>query len=144
MTTSANVTLLVPIDFETASMKALALAKELAARLGGQVVLVHAYQLPVYTYPGLEPTLLPGFHTEVTAAAQRAVDQLAQQEGGLKAVLRQGDPAIEVLAAAEELGATMIVMGTHGRTGVAHLILGSVAEKVVRKSPVPVLTVRAS
>lgn len=142
MTTGANVKLLVPIDFEAASAKALALAKDLAARLGGQVVLVHAYQLPVYTYPGLEPTLLPSFHTEVAAAAQRALDQLAKQEG-VTAVLREGDPATEVLAAAQELGATMIVMGTHGRSGVAHLILGSVAEKIVRKSPVPVVTVRA-
>ncbi len=144
MKTGSNVTLLVPIDFEAASVKALVLAKDLAARLGGEVVLVHAYQLPVYTYPGLEPTLLPGFHAEVTAAAQRAVDQIAQQEGGLRAVLREGDPAVEVLAAAEELGATMIVMGTHGRTGVAHLLLGSVAEKIVRKSPIPVVTVRAA
>ncbi|MDI1450714.1 universal stress protein [Polyangium sp. 6x1] len=142
MTTGANEKLLVPIDFEAASVKALALAKDLAARLGYQVVLVHAYQLPVYTYPGLEPTLLPGFHTEVMAAAQRAVDQLAQQEG-VSAVLREGDAATEVLAVAEELGAKMIVMGTHGRTGVAHLILGSVAEKIIRKSPVPVVTVRA-
>ena len=87
--------------------------------------------------------LLPGFHAEVTAAAQRAVDQLSQQEGGLRTLLREGDPSVEILEAAKESGATMIVMGTHGRSGLAHLFLGSVAEKVVRKSPIPVLTVRA-
>ncbi len=142
MTTASNV-ILVPVDFEAASTKALATAKDLAARFGVEVVLVHVYQLPVYTYPGLEPTLLPGFHTEVTAAAQRALNDLAQKENA-RGVLREGDPSTEILAAAEELGAAMIVMGTHGRTGLSHLFLGSVAEKVVRKSQVPVLTVRVA
>jgi nucleotide-binding universal stress UspA family protein len=56
--------------------------------------------------------------------------------------LRLGPADDELLAVAAELGATMIVVGTHGRTGAAHLLLGSVAERVVRKSPLPVLTVR--
>lgn len=142
--TSANNLILVPIDFEPASLKALSIAKDLAARLGGEIVVVHVYQLPVYTYPGLEPSLMPGFHAEVTSAAERAVASLAQQEGNLRAVLRQGDPATEILNAAEELKASMIVMGTHGRQGLAHLILGSVAERVLRKSNVPVLSVRVA
>ena len=133
---------LVPIDFEPASLKALGIAKDLASRMGGEVVVVHVYQLPVYTYPGLEPSLMPGFHAEVTSAAERAVGSLAQSEGNLRAVLRQGDPTTEILAAADELKASMIVMGTHGRQGLAHLILGSVAERVLRKSSVPVLSVR--
>lgn len=135
---------LVPIDFEPASMKALGIAKDLAARLGGEVVVLHVYQLPVYTYPGLEPTLMPGFHAELTSAAERALGTLAQQEGNLRAVSRQGDPATEILAAADELRVSMIVMGTHGRQGLAHLILGSVAERVLRKSSVPVLSVRVA
>jgi len=143
MATVSNM-ILVPIDFELASMKALGIAKDLASRMGGEVVLVHVYQLPVYTYPGLEPSLMPGFHSEVTAAAERAVSSVAQQEGNLRAVLRQGDAATEILAAADELKASMIVMGTHGRQGLAHLILGSVAEKVLRKSTVPVLSVRVA
>jgi len=141
MTTGANV-ILVPIDFEAASKRAIEIAKELASKLGGEVLLVHVYQLPVYTYPGLEPTLLPGFYGEVTAAAQRALDDAAKREG-VRAILREGDPSIEILDVAEKEKANMIVMGTHGRTGLAHLFLGSVAEKVVRKSPIPVLTVRA-
>lgn len=140
--TSASNLILVPIDFEPASLKALGIAKDLVARLGGEVVIVHVYQLPIYTYPGLEPSLMPGFHSEVTSAAERAVASLAQQEGNLRAVLRQGDAAAEILTAADELKASMIVMGTHGRQGLAHLILGSVAERVLRKSNVPVLSVR--
>jgi len=143
MTTGANA-IVVPIDFEEASLKALDLAKELAAQIGGEVVLVHVYQIPVYTYPGLEPTLVPSFHAEVTAAAKRAMAAISTQAGNLRAILREGEPATEILAAAEEAGARMIVMGTHGRKGIAHFFLGSVAEKVVRKSPIPVMTVRAS
>jgi nucleotide-binding universal stress UspA family protein len=135
--------ILVPIDFETASTSALGIAKDLASRLGGEVIILHIYQLPVYTYPGLEPSLMPGFHAEVTAAAERAVSALAQAEG-CRAMLREGDPATEILAAADELKVSMIAMGTHGRKGLAHLILGSVAEKVLRKSNVPVLSVRAA
>lgn len=139
---TVNNLFLVPIDFEPASLKALGIAKDLSARLGGEVVILHVYQLPVYTYPGLEPSLMPGFHAEVTAAAERAVSALAREEGNLRALLREGDAATEILAASDELKASMIVMGTHGREGLAHLILGSVAEKVLRKSNVPVLSVR--
>ncbi|MGK4007090.1 universal stress protein [Sorangium sp. So ce1036] len=136
--------ILVPVDFEEASLKAIELAKDLGARLGHEVVLLHIYQLPVYTYPGLEPALMPGFHAEVSAAASRAVQQLSAQTGGLRALLRDGDPPTEILAAADEEKAAMIVMGTHGRRGLSHLFLGSVAEQVIRKSDVPVLTVRAA
>lgn len=140
---AASDVILVPTDFEAASRKALEVAKELAPCVRAQIVLCHVYTLPVYTYPGLEPAVLPGFHAEVMAAAKKALDELAASEGGLPSQLREGDPATEILAAAAELKAKMIVLGTHGRQGLAHLLLGSVAEKVVRRSPVPVLTVRA-
>lgn len=135
--------IVVPTDFEDASGKALELAKNLAGKLGAEVVLVHVYSLPTYTYPGLEPTLLPGFHGEVMQAAQRALDDLGMAQGGVRTLLREGDTALEILAVAGELGARFIVMGTHGRKGLSHLFLGSVAEKVVRRSTVPVMTVRA-
>jgi nucleotide-binding universal stress UspA family protein len=143
MTKRADV-IVVPVDFEEASLKAIELAKDLGGKLGSEVVLVHVYQLPIYTYPGLEPGLLPGFHTEVIAAASRALQQLSAQTGGLRTFLREGDPSVEILAAADELKARMIVMGTHGRRGFAHVLLGSVAEKVIRKSEIPVLTVRGA
>jgi len=134
--------LVVPVDFEKASQKALEVAKELGARLGAEVVLVHVYQIPLFTYPGLEPSLLPTFTVEIAAAAKRAVEKLSESSGGLRAVLREGDPTTEILAVAKEIGAQMIIMGTHGRGGIAHLFLGSVAEKVMRESPIPVMTIR--
>lgn len=136
--------ILVPVDFEKASTKALEVAKELGKSLGAEVVIAHVYQIPMFTYPGLEPALLPTFTVEVSTAAKRAVEQLAGSAGGLRALLREGDPATEIIAAAKETGARMIVMGTHGRGGIAHLFLGSVAEKVMRESAVPVMTVRGS
>lgn len=135
--------ILVPVDFEAASDRALVIAQELAPKLGASVVLVHVYQLPVYSYPGLQPSLLPGFHAEVTQAARRALERRAGEAGDLRAELREGDPATEILAAIEQTRPTLVVMGTHGRGGLAHLFLGSVAERVVRASPVPVMTVRS-
>jgi nucleotide-binding universal stress UspA family protein len=136
-------TLLVAVDFEEASRRAVDLAKELAAPLGATIALVHVYELPVYTYPGLEPSILPGFHHEVTTAARRALESFCQGVGIEDAALREGDPVTEILAYARERKAGLIILGTHGRTGLAHALLGSVAEKIIRQSEIPVLTVRA-
>lgn len=135
--------ILVGVDFEEASRKAIAVAKEIAGPLGAEIALVHVYAVPVYTYPGLEPTLLPGFQPQVVNAAKRALEELSSSVGAPRAMLREGDPAQAVLAAADELDARMIVVGTHGRRGLTHLLLGSVAEKIVRSAKVPVLTVRS-
>ena len=134
--------IVVAVDFEAASDKALALGKELAARLGCELAVVHVYQLPVYTYPGLEPTMMPAFQAEISGAAKRAIEQLADRHGIKRVLLRQGDPASEILAAIEETRPRLAILGTHGRRGLTHLILGSVAEKVVRRSVAPVITVR--
>lgn len=143
MAEQSNV-ILVAIDFEKASMKALDVAKELSSKLGAEVMLAHVYQVPMFTYPGLEPALLPTFSAEIGDAVKKAMSELKEQTGISKAVLREGEPASELLAIADEVSASMIVMGTHGRKGISHLLLGSVAERVVRQSKVPVLTIRCS
>jgi nucleotide-binding universal stress UspA family protein len=135
-------TILIAMDFEAASRRAAAFAKELAGALGAELCLVHVYTLPVYTYPGLEPLLLPQLSREITLAATRALADLAADLGIARTVLREGDVPAGILAAAEEVGASMIAMGTHGRHGLAHALLGSVAEKVVRASSIPVITLR--
>jgi nucleotide-binding universal stress UspA family protein len=135
--------IVVAVDFEKASLKALEVAKELGKSMGAEVIMAHVYQVPMFTYPGLEPALLPTFNAEISTAAKRAVEELAASHGGLRAMLREGDPSTELLAIANELKAKMLVMGTHGRSGIAHLFLGSVAERVMRHSTIPVLTVRA-
>jgi nucleotide-binding universal stress UspA family protein len=139
----ASHTILVPLDFEAPSDKALALAKELAPKLGAKVSLLHIYSTPVYTYPGLDPTLAPSLYAEISEAARKAIEARAEAEGGLPWELREGDPAAEILAAIDKTHPQLVIMGTHGRRGFAHAFLGSVAEKVVRKSEAPVMTVHA-
>jgi len=136
-------TILVPTDFQDASLDALATARELGARLGLEVVLLHTFSIPVTVYPGFDPILVPGLPDEIAAAAKSALDRLAVEQGGLRTMLRSGDPATEILKAIEEINPALVALGTHGRKGVAHLLLGSVAEKVVRSSAAPVLTMHA-
>jgi len=134
--------ILVPVDFEEGSIRALEVAGELASALGEEVVIVHVHALPIYTYPGLDPAAIPPLLTEVTDAARRALEEFAARQGIDRAVLREGEVATEILSAASDLGARMIVMATHGRGGIAHALLGSVTERVLRRAAVPVVTVR--
>jgi nucleotide-binding universal stress UspA family protein len=137
--------LLTPIDFGDSSNKGLDVAVDLAKRFGSSLTLVHVYEIPAYVYGGVmyAPTdlfapLVEAARTHLQEALQRAQATVPDT----KAMLRRGAPAYEILAAIDELHPDLVVMGTHGRKGVSHLLLGSVAEKVVRLSRVPVLTFR--
>jgi universal stress protein A len=139
--------ILCPVDFSDASRSALQVASELARRFDGEVTVFHAYPLPGYTLP--EGTVLPASGMLQELAEQtdallvrwraEAVADGAPRVSSNKAV---GEPAAEIVAAAEEGKYDAIVVGTHGRTGLAHVLLGSVAERVVRRAPMPVVTVR--
>jgi nucleotide-binding universal stress UspA family protein len=106
---------------------------------------VHAYGLPVYGFP--DGVLLP--NPEVAAnlsnVAQQALDSTVKKAisrcANTKGVLREGDPREEIEAVAEDLGADLIVVGTHGRRAFKRWILGSVTQSLVRTSKIPVLTV---
>jgi nucleotide-binding universal stress UspA family protein len=143
MVMEGSQTILVPTDFQDASLDALATARELADRLGLEIVLLHSYTVPVVVYPGFDPILAPGLPEEIAVTAKNALEKLAAEHGVRRVVLRAGEPASEILRAIDEMKPTLVAMGTHGRKGLAHLILGSVTEKIVRSSPVPVLTVHA-
>jgi nucleotide-binding universal stress UspA family protein len=136
-------TILVPIDFQDASLDALATARELAGRLGLEIVLLHTYTVPVVVYPGFDPIIAPGLPEEIATAAKNALETLAAEQGGLRSILKAGDPASEILKAIDELKPALVTMGTHGRKGLAHFLMGSVTEKIVQSSPAPVLTVHA-
>jgi universal stress protein A len=137
--------ILCPVDFSDTSNHAVQYAADLAGPLGAEMHLVHVYQLPMYTMP--DGALLAGPETaqRVMDTSQEALTKLA--DGAPEGVpvhthLTEGLAHTEVERLAKEIGADLIVMGTHGRTGLGHLLLGSVAERVVRTSSVPVLTVR--
>ena len=138
-----NKTILVPVDFQDASHEAIAVARDLGGRLGMELVLLHVYSIPVVVYPGFEPMMAPGLPDEIATAAKRTLDQLAASVGGPKTMVRCGDPATEVLKAIDDLTPAFVAMGTHGRKGLSHLLMGSVAEQVIRGSNVPVITVHA-
>jgi nucleotide-binding universal stress UspA family protein len=135
--------ILVPVDFEEASTAALETAVDLSRKLDGYIVLLHVRPLAVgsYAYPGVAPYLIPTLNDELDAAARRSLDDLAEKYGITQRMLRVGDAATEILEVTREVAPMMVVMGTHGRKGLARLFLGSVAAKVIRHSPVPVLTV---
>jgi nucleotide-binding universal stress UspA family protein len=135
--------ILVPTDFGEIAEHALAHAIDLAARLGARVTLVHVYGVPYYGYA--EGFLMTAELLEaIEGAARAAIADLAKRaqrpDVKIDTVLRQGMPWLEIDAVAKESGVDLIVMGTRGRKGLARALLGSVAEKVVRTAPCPVLT----
>jgi nucleotide-binding universal stress UspA family protein len=138
--------ILVPTDFSPAADRALDTAIELARVLGATIVVMHSYEIPSYAY--LEALATPEFMTALEQAARNALSKAVLERKGvdvpLVAALYCGVPYEQILVAVQQHDVGLIVMGTHGRRGLAHALLGSVAEKMVRLSPVPVLTVRSS
>lgn len=136
--------ILVATDFSEASARALTLACSLARDAGGELTVLHVCEVPGYGDTGPIPYDVV---TPLATAAQARLDaslRAVQREcPGAKALLKLGVPWQEILAVVRETRADVVVMGTHGRRGVAHALLGSVAERVLRLAPVPVVTVRA-
>lgn len=131
--------ILVSTDFSPPSLEALRYARELAAKTGAELHLLHVCTIPVHVYPGYSP--VPVLNTDVEAAASKALDELAATNGALAHKMRVGIPADEILREAKEIGADLLVMATHGRSGLARVVIGSVVERVLRHSPIPVLAV---
>jgi nucleotide-binding universal stress UspA family protein len=142
--------ILVPTDFSETADAALAYAKDLATRLGASLHLVHVYADP-YSAAAYAPEVYTSVPPEVRQRAleevqERLLERLDTSEEyqfrGTRGVVR-GLVAPQIVSYATSQDIDLIVMGTHGRRGVAHLLLGSVAEHVVRTAGCPVLTVRA-
>jgi nucleotide-binding universal stress UspA family protein len=134
-------TLLHPTDFSERSEYAFRLACSLARDYGARLVVLHVVTPPVVIYgEGVVPPEPEMFRAE----AQEKLNRLeAPAPGvGMERRLTEGDPVAEILRLARESGADLIVLGTHGRTGLGRLLMGSVAEQVVRQAPCPVLTIR--
>jgi len=144
--------ILVPTDFSEDSALALKWAEDLAKKFGSELVVVHVDQplQPLAISPDLGPALDVGAMSRIAeeqrVLAQRELDKIVQRlrTDGMKAksLLKVGSPFLEIIHASQSENADLIVMGTHGRTGLVHVLLGSCAEHVVQKAPVPVLTIR--
>ena len=135
---------LCPIDYDDNCVAALSFAARLAHKHRGRISLLHVVKLPFEPSEVPEQPDIPEWERD----ARRRLDDFALEHLGPSPThelfVRRGDPAKAILDLAQELNADLIVVATHGREGLAHLALGSVAETVVRESPVPVLTIRNS
>lgn len=135
-------TILHPTDFSERSEYAFRLACSLARDHGAKLVVLHVYPPPqtvAYEAMPMLPAYPPGFRKELE---NRLRSLKAPTEVPVEYRLEEGFAATEVVRLARELPCDLIVMGTHGRTGLSRLVLGSVAEQVLRKAECPVLTVK--
>jgi universal stress protein A len=139
--------ILVPTDFSTGSRAALDLACDLGTRLDVPLLLMHAYALPAYPLPEGVVLATPEQAAQVVGKSSQALHlelELAKGRGvNAESTLVEGDAFDTIMQVAKERDVDLIVMGTHGRRGFAHALLGSITEKLVRRAPCPVLTVRA-
>jgi nucleotide-binding universal stress UspA family protein len=141
--------ILCPVDFSECSDHALRYAQDLAEAFGAELKLLHVVEvpfLPSYSMAGVPDLSMPIEQLEEGAREhlEKVLERTRQQVEGIEVSgeVRPGTAFVEIIDTAREMDADLIVMGTHGRSGLKQLLIGSVAEKVVRKAPCPVLTVK--
>lgn len=136
--------ILVPVDFSDASEEAVLHAKEIAFTYGAEIDLLHVVEEPFYPPPyGLDPIDFPT--EEVLERVETQLADLAREEIGYEHVMVQattGSPPHEILEYVDENEIDLVVIATHGRTGLDRVLLGSVTERVLRQSPTPVFVVK--
>jgi nucleotide-binding universal stress UspA family protein len=135
-----------PVDFSEPSQAAMIYAARLAGHFDADLTLFHAYQLPGYTLPEGSVVASPKMLQELADQAERHLAEwkdLAARAGAprVATVKAVGEPAVEIVEFARETAQDLLVVGTHGRTGLRHALVGSIAERVVRRAGCPVLTV---
>lgn len=138
--------ILCPIDFSEPARAAMTAAIELCRHFDGELTLFHSYQLPGYTLPEGSVVASPKMLQDLADQAETHLEEwreTAQKLGAPRVQTAKaiGDPALEVVELAREGAFDLIVLGTHGRTGIRHALLGSITERVVRHARCPVLTI---
>jgi universal stress protein A len=142
-------TILAPTDFSQHAEGAIRYACGLAERLGATLHLLHVLPdviVPVGPDPSLVTAVPPEYYSETEAQSREALERVVQPDwakpAGLVVEVRWGDPVDGVVSYARDRGIDLIVLSTHGRTGLSHVLMGSVAERILRDAPCPVLTIR--
>ena len=141
--------ILVPTDFSACAAEAISSAAELSRRYEASVTLVHVFEPATLTVPDGFLFYMPGQVEKLLAEygkALAAAKKTAEAAGAARVEVQQlqGIAADEIVALAAKDGFDLIVIGTHGRTGIQHALIGSIAERVVRRAPCPVLTVKTA
>ena len=138
---------LVPIDFSDYSKSALRYAVNFAKTYNAEIILVYVIEPVIYPPDfSMGQIAIPAVNTEWDIKAKEELDQLAKDEIpadiNVTSVIKTGKPFVEIIDTAAEFDIDIIIIATHGHSGVEHILFGSTAEKVVRKAPCPVLTLR--
>jgi nucleotide-binding universal stress UspA family protein len=131
-------TILHPTDFSPSSTYALEMAAALARDYEAELIVMHVHSVPVALYGEAGVAPLP----DTSAAAAAELRRVSVPGARIRHIFTEGEPVGEILRVADDRDADLIVMGTHGRRGLTRLVMGSVAELVVRRATCPVLTVR--
>ncbi len=139
--------ILVPIDFSDYSKKALQYTIEFAKQFDAEIILVYVIEPLVYPADlSMGQMVIPQAEVDLDKKSKNELEMLAKKEIGsalnYKTIVKTGKPFIEIIEIATEFDIDLIIISTHGHTGVEHLLFGSTSEKVVRKAPCPVLTLR--
>jgi len=140
--------IIVATDFSELADTVIDQALDLAKQLGASLTLVHCYEIPIYGFPDGILVAPADIAARIGIASQAQLDSLAKTHADrgvpLTTVLRNGPAWDEVNAVAEEQKADLIVVGTHGRRGLARALLGSTAERILRTAKLPVYVVHAA
>jgi nucleotide-binding universal stress UspA family protein len=136
--------ILFPTDFSESAENALRYAISLAKKYGSKLYVVHVVEPFTYTTDfGIDYSAQ---YKDLEASAKKLLDEIVVSIKGnniaVEGAVLSGEPFVEIIKHVKQKHIDLIVMATHGRTGIEHMLLGSVAEKVVRKSPCPVLTIK--
>ena len=139
--------ILVPIDFSKNSKNALHYAVDFAKQFNAKIYLIYVIEPAIYPADfSMGQVALPSVEVELNKRAEDELKNLAKSEIDpsleVETIIKMGKPFFEIIETASELDIDLIITATHGHTGMEHLLFGSTAEKVVRKAPCPVLTVR--
>jgi universal stress protein A len=139
--------IMVPIDFSVHSKNALAYAVLIAERFGASLHLMYVVEPTIYPADlGFGQVVLPGVEDELREKGAEELEALIRREIGPRmratSVVRTGNPHQEILREAEEKKVDLIIVATHGHSGVEHMLFGSTADRVVKHATCPVLTVR--
>lgn len=139
--------ILLPTDFSDYSATATKYACELATRFDAELHLLHALEIQPASTPAFVMGLaIPSYTHESQAAAEKALSRVLESQWSADRTvvhaIVEGSPKVEIIQYARKHDMDLIVLATHGRTGLSHVIMGSVAEAIVRTAPCPVLTVR--
>ena len=137
--------ILVPTDFSETSERALDYALDLAEKMNAAVTVMHAYEIPIVGFPDGALVATADVASRIADVSRAALEATAKKRAGrvakLATLLRDGVAYEEIRTVADEIDADLIVLGTHGRRGIARALLGSVAENVIRTTQRPVLTI---